>query len=187
VLEFDDVLNYQRKLIYERRRHVLGGGFTEISGYMDSVAEGNEAIQKILEEKKKSLGEEGFAHAFKQLILQTIDMFWVEHLESMDYVRGSVNLRAYGQRDPLIEYKKEGLRLFKDMEKGIEREVEKLIPAVGGTPMKNESPQLQEVSVKAREITKDNSDVKKGEYEGVARNELCPCGSGKKFKKCHGS
>lgn len=186
VLEFDDVLNYQRKLIYSKRREILAGGFKEISDYLDFIIASDEKALKVIEDKKKNLGEEGFALSFKQLILQTIDMFWVEHLESMDYVRGSVNLRAYGQRDPLVEYKREGLKLFKEMEDGISMEIIKLLPAVGGTLITHEAPKLQEISAKAQEITKDNSPQKKGEYDGVGRNDLCPCGSGKKFKKCHG-
>ena len=72
--------------------------------------------EKILEEEKNE--------NVRNLKLQAYDMFWVEHLEMMDYLRGSVNLRAYGQRDPLVEYKKEGLKLFKEMEQNIENTIE---------------------------------------------------------------
>ena len=77
-------------------------------------------IKEAMRKKEKKSEKKNFIKAFKELCLQTFDMFWVEHLEVMDYLRGSVNLRAYGQRDPLVEYKKEGLKLFKEMEESIE-------------------------------------------------------------------
>ena len=83
--------------------------------------EGDE-VRKILDDKKALLGDDYFYSALRRLFLQAIDMFWVEHLELMDYTRSSVNLRAYGQR-PLVEYKKEGLRLFKEMEIAIREEI----------------------------------------------------------------
>ncbi len=186
VLEFDDVLNFHRKIMYERRRHILEGNFEMISTSLNEVIEGDDKLMGIIEDKKKTLGQESFTLTFKQLLLQTIDMFWIEHLEAMEYVRGSVNLRAYGQRDPLVEYKKEGLHLFKEMERAIDAEVVKLIPSIGGTVSLRQEPHLQEISAKAGEITKENSVIKKGVYDTVGRNDICPCGSGKKFKKCHG-
>ncbi|MFM2357831.1 MAG: hypothetical protein RJA61_568 [Candidatus Parcubacteria bacterium] len=185
VLEFDNVLNYQRKLIYDRRRSILGGNFKEIYDHLAVISEGDEALKQILETKKTQLGEESFAVSYKQILLQTIDMFWVEHLEAMDYIRGSVNLRAYGQRDPLVEYKREGLKLFKDMEEAISHEIKKIIPNVGGIAPR-ENIKLQEISATAGVITKENQERKTGIYDGVGRNDECPCGSGKKFKKCHG-
>jgi preprotein translocase subunit SecA len=67
-------------------------------------------------------------------MLQAIDTFWIEHLEVMDYMRGSVNLRAYGQRDPLVEYKREGLRLFKEMEAAAAGQIVRLIPTIASAP-----------------------------------------------------
>ena len=91
---------------------------------------------KKLEDKKKEMGEKNFVQTLRIIYLQTIDMFWLEHLEAMDYLRGSVNLRAYGQRDPLVEYKKEGLRLFRQLEISISGQVvdlmTKLAPAKAG-------------------------------------------------------
>ena len=80
-----------------------------------------------------------FFNAVRIVLLQTIDMYWVEHLEVMDYTRSSVNLRAYGQRDPLVEYKKEGLRLFKEMGAAMRgqiiRVLPNIVPIVNGQPV----------------------------------------------------
>lgn len=160
VLEYDDVLNFQRKTFYERRRNILE----------------NENDENI-----------------RNLKLQIFDMFWVEHLEIMDYLRSSVNLRAYGQRDPLVEYKKEGLRLFKEMERNIESTIEENIKKF--EEAQKISPNQFEVQRQAEKITASASPFvsifsKEGraeKYKNVGRNDPCPCGSGKKFKKCHGA
>jgi preprotein translocase subunit SecA len=157
ILEYDDVLNFQRKTFYERRRNILEG------------------------EKDEKL---------RGLKLQVYDMFWVDHLEMMDYLRGSVNLRAYGQRDPLVEYKKEGLRLFKDMEASIENTINENIAKVA--EFGNVSAEQMEIQNQALKITSvtDNSSqpsltTREGEKK-TGRNDPCWCGSGLKFKKCHG-
>jgi preprotein translocase subunit SecA len=134
--------------------------------------------------------------AMRIVLLQTIDMYWVEHLEVMDYTRSSVNLRAYGQRDPLVEYKKEGLRLFKEMNAAIRGQVERLlpnvVPTVDGVPVdqtkNNDTSELQEIHEKAVTIGKgsDNNTSTVKKEETIGRNDPCPCGSGKKYKKCHG-
>jgi preprotein translocase subunit SecA len=196
VLQFDDVLNFQRKTIYERRRNILTGGPKEIYEYVDSLIDSaDEETRKAIADKKAKFGEDQFAISVQRAVLQTIDMFWVEHLEAMDYMRGSVQLRAYGQRDPLTEYKKEGLRLFKHMETSIEDEILKLVLNIGGdvympAPEKLTETHEQKALVSAADVEKDNengpstsqSQVNTGPV--VGRNELCPCGSGKKYKHC---
>ncbi|MDO8620434.1 MAG: preprotein translocase subunit SecA [bacterium] len=194
VLEYDNVLNHQRSVIYERRRKILVGGPIEVDSYLALISAGNEGFLKTIEEKKKQLGGD-FYPSVQRLILQTIDLFWVEHLEIMDYLRGSVNLRAYGQRDPLVEYKKEGLKTFKEMEENIIAQVMNVFPHVGGAPVMQEQIKLQEVHEQAQLIGSgdEESDSK---HQGnihrtqgdpkVGRNDACPCGSGKKYKKCHG-
>jgi preprotein translocase subunit SecA len=124
-------------------------------------------------------------------MLQTIDMFWVEHLEMMDYLRGSVNLRAYGQRDPLVEYRKEGLKLFREMEISITNQVLDLIPKIQvGIAVDNGTPkELKEVHENVSAITKGNQNsnvIANSNEPKVGRNDPCHCGSGKKYKKCHG-
>jgi preprotein translocase subunit SecA len=112
-------------------------------------------------------------------------MFWVEHLEMMDYLRGSVNLRAYGQRDPLVEYKKEGLKLFKEMEESIENAILGTITRVNESAI-NLSAQ-RDIENQALKITNNSPQPSLTTREGekkVGRNDPCWCGSGLKFKKC---
>ena len=190
VLEFDDVLNHQRKIIYERRRKVLLGSFEDIESELHSMIEDDEKLKLEIEAKQTELGREVFLSAIRALILQTIDLFWMDHLEMMDYLRGSVNLRAYGQRDPLVEYKKEGLRLFKQMEVSIADSILKTIPEMTirvkpEEPLQTMEIQNQPVSMTTpAEKPKLQPQTNTGE---VGRNDPCPCGSGKKYKKCHGA
>ncbi|HYC34694.1 MAG TPA: preprotein translocase subunit SecA, partial [Candidatus Paceibacterota bacterium] len=185
VLEFDDVLNHQRKIIYERRRKVLLGSFEDIESELHSMIEDDEKLKLEIEAKQTELGREVFLSAIRALILQTIDLFWMDHLEMMDYLRGSVNLRAYGQRDPLVEYKKEGLRLFKQMEVSIADSILKTIPEMTirvkpEEPLQTMEIQNQPVSMTTpAEKPKLQPQTNTGE---VGRNDPCPCGSGKKYK-----
>ncbi len=116
VLEFDNVLDRQRKAVYDRRRKVLIGTLDDVEDVLKELAGESEAALEVLKKKEIELGREVMLGAARMMVLQTLDMLWVEHLESMEYLRGSVNLRAYGQRDPLTEYRKEGTRIYKDME-----------------------------------------------------------------------
>ncbi len=139
VLAYDDILNKQRHKIYKMRRSILFGEteeldtelsrlvrLTEIQNTATNLSEIDKKnnnshtdtaeLSEIVKNKKSELGEDIFYNAVRGIMLKTIDLLWVEHLELMDYTKQSVNLRAYGQRDPLIEYKGEGLRLFKEME-----------------------------------------------------------------------
>jgi len=198
VLEYDNVLNHQRTVIYERRRKVLSGGFEEVEAYLAPLVASDEAFAKAVEEKRAQLGE-GFFAGIQRLILQTIDLYWVEHLEIMDYLRGSVNLRAYGQRDPLVEYKKEGLKMFKEMEENVSAQIMNVLPHVGGAPVMQEQIRLQEVHEQAQVIGRPSADIASNtsvasdatpvnpDGSKVGRNDPCFCGSGKKYKKCHGA
>lgn len=198
VLEYDDVLNHQRKIVYERRRNVLVGSDEDVAKRLNDIVVNDEEAKKTIEEKKQTVGESEFYRIIRLIILQSIDMFWVDHLELMDYSRGSVNLRAYGQRDPLVEYKKEGLRLFKEMQEGINAQVVSLLPAIGQNAniKREETRRMQEVHEQAQLIGsgdeqsdrqhQGNKVVTPGGVPKVGRNDPCPCGSGKKYKKCHG-
>jgi len=182
ILEYDDVLNFQRKIVYERRRNILLGNKEKTEEYLNEILEGREE-KEIIKKKSEELGKDEFLTVARMIILQTIDMFWVEHLEMMDYLRGSVNLRAYGQRDPLVEYKKEGLRLYKEMEGSTEEEIIKLLPHIGLQVASVKERNLQEIQEGAVSITSRTSG-KVIQKETVGRNDPCPCGSGKKYKKC---
>ena len=195
------------------------------NGEVEENAAPEDEIQKTINSKTKEFGREQFLAAVRIILLQTIDMYWVEHLEVMDYTRSSVNLRAYGQRDPLVEYKKEGLRLFKEMQNAMKLQVVKMLPHIipvngpaantGGTntnnsaaDVKNGTNDSKNTAVKSgnREAQGILADLKEvhenaqfiGSGDGSnssqpakkenepGRNDPCWCGSGKKYKKCHG-
>ena len=179
VLEFDDVLNFQRGIIYGRRRAILTGGAEEVRGYLSEAGEALEPeSREKLTKKIESFDLENPAilGALQGIILRTIDLFWVDHLETMEYLRSSVNLRAYGQRDPLVEYKKEGLRLFRDMEVSISRQAAEFVTNLDLEKL---------LSVKEEAITESAGALQPDVAPGnIGRNDPCPCGSGKKWKKC---
>jgi preprotein translocase subunit SecA len=206
VLEFDDVINTQRSSIYTNRRKILTGSIADIREALEKLiktqtnkfnnnilgisetqipAEPEIDIQSIVDNKVKEFGENNFWNAVRILLLQTIDMFWVEHLEVMDYTRSSVNLRAFGQRDPLIEYKKEGLRLYKEMQNAMKEQILRIlpniIPTVGGVATSSdvELKTNEEANVSTKDVSKSGDEI--------GRNDPCPCGSGRKYKKCHGA
>ncbi len=142
-----------------------------------------------------------FRHIEKQLMLRSIDALWINHLETMDNLRNSIGLRSYGQRDPLVEYKRESFRLFNQLLAEIRKQVIYNIFKVR-TELKEapaEVPQNITLSAPAKEgvrgqrsdevsaVTESSSKDASGiDFKNVGRNDLCPCGSGKKFKKCHG-
>lgn len=184
VLQFDDVMNFQRTIIYKKRRDILLDIDHAVDAYLKNLNEkATEEEKEHIAKKRAELGEQEFLSSARILILQTIDMFWVDHLEMMDYLRSSVNLRAYGQREPLVEYKKEGLHLFKEMEANIEDEILKLLPHIATRMNVEVEKNLSEIREGAEELTRESVPVGKSADE-VGRNDQCPCGSGKKYKKC---
>jgi preprotein translocase subunit SecA len=185
VLEYDNVLNLQRQVVYERRRKLLLAQGEDVREAVDMTVAGDTELEKQIEEAKQRLGSETlFYEGARRLLLQAVDMFWVDHLEQMDYLRSSVNLRAYGQRDPLVEYKKEGLRLFKQMEESVDAEVAKLLPHVGANMVLKEEKKLTETYENAAEVTAERNNASVSHEPKVGRNDPCPCGSGKKYKNC---
>jgi preprotein translocase subunit SecA len=154
VLEYDDVLNHQRKTVYARRRTVLLGSIDDVAAkldevILDSVTPTPDELRKVIADKIVQFGREKFYASIRQILLQTIDTFWVEHLEVMDYMRSSVNLRAYGQRDPLVEYKKEGLRLFREMQAGINTQICSMLPHLTDGVATREEVKLKEIHASA--------------------------------------
>lgn len=139
VLSYDDVLNIQRQSIYARRHTLLTGDSAAVDTELARIAEVNEGFAEMIESKKKELGEP-FYPMVRRFLLQTTDLLWVEHLEAMEYLRNSVNLRAYGQRDPLVEYKKEGLKLFQTMENSYLAQAANVLPnlTTGGVQIRKE-------------------------------------------------
>jgi len=174
VLEYDDVMNKHREVIYKKRRELLEikDLRLKIKDWMKSPEE-----KKALEEKIKELGE-NFDQAAKFISLRTLDMLWLEHLENMEYLRDSVRLRAYGQQDPLVEYKNEGHKMFRKLLETLESTVANTILRVSLAPV-----QKAQVSSSSHYVA--------GLQRKVGRNDPCPCGkinpqTGKpmKYKKC---
>ena len=166
LLEYDDVLNKQRETIYKKRREFLmvKNWKKEIEGWLKDKKE-----KELLEKKAKELGE-NFGLVAKYITLKILDTLWVEHLENMEHLRDSVRLRAFGQRDPLVEYKREGHKLFQGFLKTFERTVFHF---------------LLQSSIKTKEATKTPKEVTYvPSGRKIGRNDPCPCGSGKKYKKC---
>jgi preprotein translocase subunit SecA len=115
ILQFDDVLNTQRMTVYSKRRTVLVGTDEEVDALMDAIAAEQSEMNEVREKQESAMGTEHFRRLFRKVYLEAINTFWMEHLDTMDMLRSSVSLRAYGQKDPLIEYKREGLMFFKQM------------------------------------------------------------------------
>jgi len=131
----------------------------------------------------------------KQIMLRSIDNLWIDHLVAIDYLRTGIGLRGYGQRDPLIEYKKETYRMFNELISLIQKEVVYSIYKVGaGIQMAPSVMEKGNLLFKGanKNANNDNaqqnvsSKVKTADGKKVGRNDLCPCGSGKKYKKCCG-
>jgi len=163
VLEYDDIMNRHRFLIYKKRQEILSGN------YHVSVEE------EIYKQKEKEMGPELMKQLEKFISLNTLDTLWMNHLEDMEYLRDSVRLRAYGQRDPLVEYKNESQRLFKDLLLNFESQVATIISKV--------QPQQNTIN---QNIENSKLKIENSQSDRIGRNDLCPCGSGKKYKKCHG-
>ena len=163
-----------------------------------SIAPSPDDLKKVIEKKIAEFGAEKFYMVARAIMLQTIDTFWVEHLEVMDYMRSSVNLRAYGQRDPLVEYKKEGLKMFKEMEMVFKDQLLSMVETINvENAVKSENAEDEGTNstlILSHNEPSEFSDVKnvagKNDLD-IGRNDPCPCGAinpttGEvyKWKKC---
>ncbi|WP_438970236.1 preprotein translocase subunit SecA [Methylophaga sp.] len=177
----------------------------------DSLHEEN-LRQRIVEEaeaaykkKEETVGEELMRHFEKAIMLQTLDTQWKEHLAQMDYLRTGINLRGYAQKDPKQEYKRESFSLFTTMLDNIKHEVIRLISMVQ-VRAQEDVDAVDEQRRQTSDVEYQHEDARQmGEQESVeqeapeasqpytrdgskvGRNDPCPCGSGKKFKQCHGA
>ncbi|HBA45457.1 preprotein translocase subunit SecA [Candidatus Nomurabacteria bacterium RIFCSPLOWO2_02_40_28] len=197
-LEYDDVMNHQRKIVYERREKLMRADKNEVENLLEQVSLGRvDDANKLIEEKRKKLGDEAFFETVRRIALYTTDALWMEHLEAMDYLRSSVNLRAYGQREPIVEYKKDGLKMFKEMEESFKEQVLALIGTINtenivniqeenNTPKQTLVVSHTEPSELGGKKDPEGKGTSYGAGNTVGRNDPCPCGSGKKYKKCHG-
>jgi preprotein translocase SecA subunit len=245
LLEYDDVMNKQREVIYHRRRDILRGAnlkdeVLEMAGglaeeIVDRFADKNvhpsewdlgvfseavnhqfnfrleigqqerenlrfESLQRLVVEwlsqiyqgKEERFGAELFRQLEKLIMLQTIDGLWKDHLLNMDHLKEGIGLRGYGQKNPLQEYQKEGFAMFEEMVSRIEEDVvQKLFTvelareqSVAEMQMQ-QRPQRMMLSHGGEETDSRPTTVKR-QGSKIGRNNPCPCGSGKKFKRCCG-
>jgi preprotein translocase subunit SecA len=163
-----------------------------------------EGIMKLVHEAydmlSDTLGDTALQMEIEKVVaLRSIDDLWISHLEAIDYLRHGVGLQGYGQRDPLVEYKREAYRLFQHMLATLNQRVAHMLFKVQVTKQQAEQelrrmqPLAQPVQLSGAAKTSDElsgasrkteSDPK---FDKVGRNDPCPCGSGKKYKKCHGA
>jgi len=192
LLDYDDVLNRHREVIYKKRREML-----EIENFRAKIENWLKGAdeKKAFDEKVKELGE-NFDSVAKLISLRTLDTLWVEHLEEMEHLRDSVRLRAYGQQDPLVEYKNEGHKMFQNLLKMIESSIIQTLFRASLTKEPTASvPQSQYQKIglpfeAPRSGAPASASVMAGKK--VGRNDPCPCGAkhpdGRpiKYKHCHG-
>jgi preprotein translocase subunit SecA len=174
LLDYDDVLNIHRETIYRKRREILEKSKDSLKSFILELVKKQGLKEKDYEKKEKEIGEARMRDIEKFISLRTTDLFWLEHLENMEYLKDSVRLRAYGQRDPLVEYKTEGHKMFKKLLSQIESAIANTLMSIKVAPTQAPTPQPIHVAGTRR----------------FGRNDPCPCGkkdsTGKplKYKKC---
>lgn len=247
VLQYDDVMNTQREIIYKQRREVLDGENLKdsILKMMDSSVENlvavytadienvnkeafiqdikmsfdideveslnketinpediinelKEKIHSMYEAKEKEFGDEDSRELERVVMLKVVDQKWMDHIDNMDELKNGIGLRAYGQKDPVVQYRIEGFDMFDEMINDIKDEVTKILLHIqkkeGVT--RKETAQITNASLEdtAINLVDGNLSEKEGgmnktvvnKEPKVGRNDPCPCGSGKKYKNCCG-
>ncbi|MCA1688639.1 MAG: preprotein translocase subunit SecA [Actinobacteria bacterium] len=237
ILEYDDVLNKQREVIYSIRRDILMGEDVDTLAYVEDVltevvsqhvsedvypeewdletlaaeihrfypstidfkalnveeltsAEMRKAEweERTAELERRGLartdGADSFEEAERGTLLSVVDSRWREHLYEMDYLREGIGWRGLSQRDPLVEYKREGFDMFVEMERGLKEDYVTYIYRIENVKLREE--EMQQLSYSGGEEPNQRPKSPRKAEGKVGRNDPCPCGSGKKYKKCHG-
>jgi len=185
VLEYDDVMNKHREVIYKKRRETLEKSEKkELSSLiLEMVKKAGYSIEDY-EKKEKEIGEKNMRQVEKIVSLRTLDMLWMDHLENMEHLRDSVRLRAYGQQDPLVEYKNEGHKMFQQLLSMLEL-------GIAHTILKARLQKPVEAPAVTSSVPRASTSHNR-KSEKVGRNDPCPCGAKKpdgrplKYKHCHG-
>jgi len=244
LLEYDDVMNQQREVIYRQRREALKGGDLK-SSFMDMINEKAEEIAhefadesklpedwdlkglsksvfkqfnfrldsfdgdtldsltterlaqliydsalKIYDEKEAVIGTEDFRHLERIIMLQTVDSLWKDHLFSMDHLKEGIGLRGYAQQNPLIVYKKEGFDMFQAMISRVKEETLGILFRIQISEPDRindlRQPAKQDLVYSSGDEASQKKKPVKRAAQKTGRNAPCPCGSGKKYKKCCG-
>jgi preprotein translocase subunit SecA len=168
---------------------VLTGSIDDLEDIIFDLAEGKSELVNLIDEKEEALGEEPFWNVMKRLYLQTTDQLWMEHLDQMEYLRSSVNLRAYGQHDPLVEYKKEGLRLFRVLEETLKDRVLGALPQINPDAFRAEAERIKRQieiakrSTERREASSLAVPIEKTNEERIGRNDVVTITDGSNTKK----
>ncbi len=245
VLQYDDVMNTQREIIYKQRREVLDGenlktsiekiidtvannivlsyadengtnkealaqdisttlGITNLSSLNKEKINNNDIIQELQEkchvkyaEKEKEFGEQTLRELERVVMLKIVDERWMDHIDAMDELKDGIGLQAYGQKDPVVQYRIEGFDMFDQMIADIQLNVVKILMNARkreGAPIRKESIKItgegfenSNVSLKNNVPTQEKTHTPIVNTEPkVGRNDPCPCGSGKKYKNCCG-
>jgi len=174
LLEYDDVMNKHREIIYKKRNELLEQ--QNIREHMIELLVKAGFSAADYEKREAEVGADTMTQVAKYLSLKVIDTLWQDHLSNMEHMRDSVRLRAYGGQDPLVEYKNEGQRLFRQMLDDIDHTIANNILKAGIqiNPQPAPAVMLQ---------VNQNHQAQVNDQE-IGRNDLCPCGSGKKWKRC---
>ena len=242
VLQYDDVMNRQREIIYSQRDKVLNGESVRdsiVNMIKESIAEtvktytandethddwnldglrdyyrgwlagdddfqydaqGLEDLERqdlvdtltdramsIYDKKEAQYGGEIMRELERVILLKTVDRYWMDHIDNMDELRRGIHLRAYGQKDPVVMYRVEGFDMFDQMINAIREDTSRLMLTV--QIRTQEEPKREQIA-KPTSTSSDGTDkartVRKTASQKVGRNDPCPCGSGKKYKKCCG-
>ena len=153
----------------------------------------NDEAFKILDNKKQKYGNELIQNIEKQVLLQTIDKSWREHLLKLEHLRSVIGFRGYAQRDPLNEYKSEAYELFEVLLQTIGEEVTKFMAffqLVDSSKLERENKKTSNSDLRYNNFESNNKESPQktapATWGKVGRNSQCPCGSGKKYKNCHG-
>jgi len=261
VLDYDDVMNKQREVIYKKRREILEAqdakmemlenikeeiertvsfhavgeegewNIKEIFENFKGIAGADETVSKKLEEiqgnkrentaekitsmveylvgqakeaynrKEQEIGADQMRSIEKAIMLQTIDIMWMNHLDEIDYLREGIGLRGYGQRDPLVEYKREAFGMFSNLMENVRSSIVHTIFRINiiaapqveakqqNLQFKGASEEVEQFGAAKAAETNQKSETKQSPIinkDKVGRNDPCPCGSGKKYKKCCG-
>jgi len=151
VLAYDDVLNKHRQEMYVTRRGLLESNQAIIDRFANELFTLIPESRQLSLDKQQELGKDVYDDLFRRLSLQVLDMLWVEHLEVMTYTRSSVSLRAYGQRDPLTEYRKEGTKLLKLMQETVFQRIAAALPQLQPQAVAQEEAQRKEAARAAQQ------------------------------------
>jgi preprotein translocase subunit SecA len=152
-----------------------------------------DVAHRIYDEKEQAISSAAMRFHERMLMLQVVDSHWKDHLLAMDHLKEGIGLRGYGQRDPLVEYKKESFLLFEDLMNRIDDDSIRFLYLLQPVDQAKQAEQMERQRRRQQFVTSDQGGDARGkrpvkrDSPKVGRNDPCPCGSGKKYKKCHGA